>query len=168
MQLQRRLLQWKLAKETLTRQIKLIHRGRNQKLYVFVPRLAGLRWRKFLLSCDRKSLSPLKTQWTPRLPCCYRKARCLVIWMWKIFQMVVWRSCSWVRLETRLWEFPEIPQKKNIDEERCYQTMERSDECALMHEGIKPELYKGTSKLVSLEFDEYLKSNSVIWSSGWV
>ena len=35
--------------------------------------------------------------------------------------------------------------------------MERSDECALMHEGIKPELYKGTSKVVSLEFDEYLK-----------
>ena len=31
MQLQRRLLQWKLAKETLTRQIKLIHRGGNQK-----------------------------------------------------------------------------------------------------------------------------------------
>ena len=46
--------------------------------------------------------------------------------------------------------------------------MERSDECALMYEGIKPELYKGTSKLVSLEFDEYLKSNSVVWSSGWV
>ena len=54
------------------------------------------------------------------------------------------------------------PKKKNIGEERCYQTMERSDECALMHEGIKPELYKGTSKLVSLEFDEYLKSNSVV------
>ena len=69
----------------------------------------------------------------------------------------VWKSCSWIRLETRLWEFPEIPPKKNIGEERCYQTMERSNECALMHEGIKPELYKGTSKLVSLEFDEYLK-----------
>ena len=37
-----------------------------------------------------------------------------------------------------------------------------------MYEGIKPELYKDTSKLVSLEFDEYLKSNSVVWSSGWV
>ena len=46
--------------------------------------------------------------------------------------------------------------------------MERGDECALMHEEIKPELYKGTSKLMSLEFDEYLKSNSVVWSSGWV
>ena len=55
-----------------------------------------------------------------------------------------------------------FPQKKNMGEERCYQTMERSDECALMYEGIKPELYKGTSKLVSLEFDEYLKSNSVV------
>ena len=167
MQLQRRLLQWKLAKETLTCQIKLIHRGRNQKLYVFVPRLSGLRWRKFLLSCDRKSLSPLKAQWIPRLPCCYRKARCLVIWMWKIFQMMcenrVHKSV-WKRDCENSQRFP----KKNIGEERCYQTMERSDECALMHEGIKPELYKGISKLVSLEFDEYLKSNSVVWSSGWV
>ena len=157
MQVQRRLLQWKLAKETLTRQIKPIHRGRNQKLYVFVPRLAGLRWRKFLLSCDRKSPSPLKTQWIPRLPCCYRKARCLVIWMWKIFQMMVWN-----RVHESVWKrdcenSQRFPKKKNIGEERCYQTMERSDECALMHEGIKPELYKGTSKLVSLEFDEYLK-----------
>ena len=57
---------------------------------------------------------------------------------------------------------PRDSTKKNIGEERCYQTMERSDECALMHEGIKPELCKGTSKLVSLEFDEYLKSNSVV------
>ena len=57
---------------------------------------------------------------------------------------------------------PRDSPKKNICEERCYQTMERSDECALMYEGIKPELYKGTSKLVSLEFDEYLKSNSVV------
>ena len=57
---------------------------------------------------------------------------------------------------------PRDSQKKNIGEERCYQTMESSDECALMHEEIKPELYKGTSKLVSLEFDEYLKSNSVV------
>ena len=57
---------------------------------------------------------------------------------------------------------PRDSPKKNICEERCYQTMERNDECALMHEGIKPELYKGTSELVSLEFDEYLKSNSVV------
>ena len=34
---------------------------------------------------------------------------------------------------------PRDSTKKNIGEERCYQTMERSDECALMHEGIKPE-----------------------------
>ena len=57
---------------------------------------------------------------------------------------------------------PRDSPKKNICEERCYQTMERNDECALMHEGVKPELYKGTSELVSLEFDEYLKSNSVV------
>ena len=30
MQLKRRLLQWKLAKETFTRQIKVVHRGGNQ------------------------------------------------------------------------------------------------------------------------------------------
>ena len=88
-QLQRRLHQWKLAKETLTRQIKLVHRGGNQNLNAFVPRLTGLRWGKFLLSCGRKSLSPLKTQWIPRLPCWNRKARCLVIWMWKISQTML-------------------------------------------------------------------------------
>ena len=32
----------------------------------------------------------------------------------------------------------------------------------LMHEEIKPELYKEISKLVSLEFDEYLKSGCIL------
>ena len=62
---------------------------RKANLYAFVPRLARLRWGKFLLPCDWKSLSHLKTQWIPRLPCWYRKMRCLVIWMWKIFQTMV-------------------------------------------------------------------------------
>ena len=32
----------------------------------------------------------------------------------------------------------------------------------LMHQEIKPELYKEISKLVSLEFDEYLKSGCIL------
>ena len=32
----------------------------------------------------------------------------------------------------------------------------------LMHEEIKPELYKGISKLVPLEFDENLKSGCIL------
>ena len=93
-QLQRRLHQWKLAKETLTRQIKLVHRGGNQNLYVFVPWLARLHWGKFLLSYDHEMLShmnvltldcPLVINFTlPSLPLPLKSKMVAIIFIMKL------------------------------------------------------------------------------------
>ena len=79
----------KTSKRNLDTPDKASPPWRKSKSVRIVPPLAILLWGKFLLPCDWKSFSHLKTQWIPRLPCWYRKMRCLVIWMWKIFQTMV-------------------------------------------------------------------------------
>ena len=108
--LQRRLLQLKLAKEISTRQIKLVHRGGNQNLYVLVPRLRRLRRGKFLPSDQKSRTGKRDAESTD-------SGRSSERWCKnRVRELVGKRDCE------NSQGFP----NENIGEEHSHQTMEKS------------------------------------------